>query len=84
MNWIEPSTPTIARVMPAELDTGTASRLRTPLRRGKAHLPQTEHPSSLPTSYCFPGQPQGAVLGVYFTSARPVPPSVRDATGPAI
>lgn len=31
----------------------------------------TEHPNSLPASYCFPGQHKGVVSRVCFTSARP-------------
>jgi hypothetical protein len=46
----------------------------------KAHLRQTEHPTSLPASDWFPGQLRGVVLRVCFISARPVRISVRDAT----
>ena len=47
------------------------SATNTPQRR-KARLPHTEHPNSLPTSYCCPGQHKGVVSRVCFTSAGPI------------
>jgi hypothetical protein len=50
--------PTKARVVPTELNAGTASRLRTLLARSEAHLHLTEHPNAVPTSWRCPGQPE--------------------------
>ena len=70
----EPYTPTKARVMPTDLNVGTASRLRTLLKSKQSSPTQTQHPNSLPASCCCPGQLRSVVLRVCFTSARPVRP----------
>ena len=49
----------------------------------KAHLLQTEPPTRLPASYCFPSQLQGAFRRVLHLNA-PGLLSVRDATRPAM
>ena len=69
---IELDTPTIAREMPMNFRRWN-SFSATNASQARESLPtQTQHPNSLPASYCCPGQRKGAVLRVCFTSARPV------------
>jgi hypothetical protein len=78
----ETYTPTIEKSVPIKLNAGTASHLRTLLRRSKDRLHQTEPPNALPASWRCSGQHKDALEGFSLCASGSL--SVMAATIPAM
>jgi len=68
---IELDTPTIARVMPKEIERRNSFSVMNATQGSEVDLRQTEHPAACPPRTVFPVNPR-MPFGSFFTSPHPV------------